>query len=132
MKRLGIALLMFAVIYGISVGIGGVLYATDRIATGATHNDCEDFRAIIAEEQGIDEEDVPQSEIKARSIECLESHERTPEESFRTSFLIWGAWPALICPLVFLAWPLWARILHNQQLAEESEPKGGPAHESGA
>ena len=54
-----------------------LLYATGTIATGATHNDCADFRTQIAEEQGIDEEDVRRARCKARTQECLDEHELT-------------------------------------------------------
>ena len=40
MKRFGIAALIAFSIYGAMAGLGAVLYATDNIATGATHNDC--------------------------------------------------------------------------------------------
>lgn len=130
MKRLLIAAAIVAGIYGAALGTGSILYATDRIGTGATHNDCDDFRKIIADEQGIDEEDVEQRDIKALAIECLESHELTAREAFRTEFLFWAAWPAVICAAVFLAWPMWARVLRNQEEADEWLAKGGPSHEA--
>jgi hypothetical protein len=117
-KRIGIAIVLAAAIYGIGLGIGSLLYTTGAIATGATHNDCEDFRKIIAEERGIDEEDVPQSAIKALAIDCLSGHELTEEEAFTTEFLFWPIWPGVIVGAIFLVWPFWAGILRTQ---EESE-----------
>lgn len=118
LQRLMVAVLIAAGIYGISVGVGSLLYATGTIATGATHNNCDDFRKDLAEEQGIDEEDVRQSDIKRLAETCLASHELTENEAYRTEYLIWAAWPAVICALIFLAWPFWARILHNQEVAD--------------
>jgi hypothetical protein len=114
------------VLYGTGLGVGSLLYATGAIATGATHNDCEDFRKELAEERGIDEHDVPQSAIKARAEECLARHELTEEEAFRTEYLIWPVWPAVICAVVFLLWPTWARILRNQEHAEASHGQAAP------
>ncbi len=132
MKRIGIAIAIVAAIYGVSLGAGSLLYATDTIGTGATHNDCEDFRKTIADEKGIDEEDVEQRDIKALAAECLKGHELTAREAFRSEYLFWSAWPAVICAAVFLAWPAWARILRNQEEGDESEPKGGSPHEAGS
>ena len=121
MKRAGISLLIALGIYGIAAGTGTVLYTTGAIGTGATHNDCENFREILAEEQGIDEEDVKQRDIKALAEECLAGHELTEEEAFREEYLIWPAWPAAIVAVIFLLWPVWSRILHNQ---EQADPVG--------
>ena len=76
-KRLLIALAIAGGIYGVALGAGSFLYATDLIGTGATHNDCEGYREEIAEEQGIDEQDVDQDEIERRTEACLDSHELT-------------------------------------------------------
>ena len=121
MRRIGVAVAIAAVLYGVGLGVGSVLYATGTIATGATHNDCEDFRRQIADEQGIDEEDVKQSDIKALAEACLATHELTEEEAFREEYLFWPVWPAVICAVIFLLWPPWSRILHNQELAETAE-----------
>jgi hypothetical protein len=119
MRRIGIALCIAAAIYGIGAGTGLLLYATGAIATGPTHNDCANFRAQIAEEQGIDEEDVPQSAIKQRTEECLAGHELEPREALRTEFLLGAAWPAAIVPLVYLVWPRWSAALHRQEQHDE-------------
>jgi hypothetical protein len=118
MTRVLIALGIAVVIYGVGVGVGSVLYATGTIATGATHNDCANYRKEIARERGISEHDVPQSEIRQRTADCLAGHELTEREAFRKEYLVWPLWPAIICAIVFLLWPVWARILHNQELAE--------------
>ncbi len=117
-RRIGIAVLIAAVIYGAGLGVGSLLYATGAIATGATHNDCAGFRKAIAEERGIDEEDVPQEDIKAATAACLQEHELTEEEAFRSEYLFWPVWPAAICAVIFLLWPAWSRALHNQESAE--------------
>jgi len=119
MKRAGIAFVIAAVIYGVALGAGSLLYATGAIATGATHNDCADFKRAIASERGIDVEDVPQDDVRARTQACLDSHELTAREAFRSEYLLWSAWPAAVCAGVFLAWPVWARILRNQERAED-------------
>lgn len=120
-SRIVIAIAIAGVLYGAGAGTGVLLYATGAISTGATHNNCENFRAIIAEERGIDEEDVPQSAIKQLAEECLAEHELGSEgEALRTEYLIWSAWPAAICAVIFLIWPIWSRILHNQERAEEA------------
>jgi len=125
LKRLAIAVLIAAAIYGLAVGIGSALYATGNMPTGATHNDCADYRKEIADERGIDEEDVPQEEIKARTEACLATHEQTDEEAFRSEYLFWSIWPGVICALVFLIWPVWSRILFNQEAHDEREAGGG-------
>lgn len=127
MGRLLVALAIAAGIYGIALGVGSLLYVTDAIGTGATHNDCADFRRDIAHERGIDEEDVPQSEIKARTQECLVRHELTAREAFRSEYLFWSIWPGVICAAIVLAWPVWARTLHNQEQADAAEHAGGRA-----
>jgi hypothetical protein len=113
-----IALLIVGGLYAMGLGVGSLLYATGAIATGATHNDCENFREELAPLYGGDEEDVPQSAIKALAEECLAGHELTEEEAFREEYLVWSAWPAVICAVIYLAWPSWRRILHNQERAE--------------
>ncbi len=130
LQRVFIALLIAAGIYAVAAGAGLALDATGTIPTGATHNDCENFREDIADEQGIDEEDVKQSDIKALAIACLEGHELSKSDALRTEYLTWGAWPAVICAMIFLIWPAWARILHHQEQAElaESEPDANKPH----
>ena len=59
MKRIGIAILIAVAIYAAMLAFGSALYATGVIGHGATHNDCVNFRADIAEQRGIAEEDVP-------------------------------------------------------------------------
>ena len=119
MKRIAIALVIAAVLYGVGLGAGSLLYTTGVIATDATHNDCEDFKKTIAERRGIDKEDVPQSEINAEAEQCLATHVLTEREAFRTEYLIWSAWPAAICAVIFLLWPAWASVLRRQ---EEADP----------
>jgi len=123
--RLLVAVVIAAGIYGIALGIGTMLYVTDAIGTGATHNDCADFRKAIADERGIDEEDVEQREIKERTQTCLEEHELTAREAYRSEFLFWSIWPGVICAIIFLVWPAWARTLHHQDQAEAAERTGG-------
>jgi hypothetical protein len=118
MKRAGVAVAIAVAIYGAAAGAGSLLYATGAIATGATHNDCVDFRHQIAKERGIDDQDVPQQDIKEATRACLDQHTLTKGEAFRSEYLFWSAWPAVICAVIFLAWPVWARILHNQERAE--------------
>lgn len=130
MKRIGVALAIAAVIYGVGLGAGSLLYASGAIATGATHNDCANFKHEIARERGIDIADVPQAEVKARTQACLDSHELTAREAFRTEYLLWSAWPAAICAAIFLAWPVWVRILRNQERAEEEAELGSRTQEA--
>jgi len=118
-KRIGIAVVIAAVLYGAGLGVGSLLYATGAIATGATHNDCANFRKTIADRRGIDEEDVPQNDIKAEAEQCLAAHVLTAKEAFRTEYLFWSAWPASICAVIFLLWPAWASSLRRQ---EEADP----------
>ena len=54
-----------AAIYGVMLAFGGVLYASGVLGTGATHNDCANYRQSIAQQRGIAEEDVPQAAMKA-------------------------------------------------------------------
>lgn len=125
LKRIGIAVVIAAAIYGVAVGIGSLLYATGTIATGATHNDCANYRQEIAEETGIPEEDVPQEEIKSRTEACLATHELTEEEAFRSEYLFWSIWPGVICAIVFLFWPVWTTILLRQEDHDERTGAGG-------
>lgn len=120
-KRLGVAVVIAACIYGIALGVGSLLYATGAIATGATHNDCANFKEQLAPQYGGDEEDVPQSAIKALAQDCLAGHELTEREAFRTEYLMWAAWPAVVCAMIFLAWPAWSCALHRQDQAELAE-----------
>ena len=69
--------------------------------------------------RGIDERDVEQRDIKQRAATCLATHELTEREAFRSEYLFWGAWPAAICAVIFLLWPAWSRILHNQEQSDE-------------
>lgn len=130
MGRLLIALAIAGGIYGIALGIGTTLYVTDAIGTGATHNDCADYRKEIADERGIDEEDVPQRDIKERTQTCLDEHELSAREAYRSEYLFWSIWPGVISALIFLVWPVWARTLHNQDQAETAERTGGHTRES--
>jgi hypothetical protein len=128
LRRTVIALAIAGAIYGLGLGVGSILYATGAIATGATHNDCEKFREDIARRQGIDEEDVPQRDIKQAAEQCLATHELTAKEAFREEYLLWPAWPAAICAVVFLLWPAWSRILHNQQAPDGLSGEAAPRH----
>lgn len=130
MGRLLIAIAIAAGIYGIALGIGTTLYVTDAIGTGATHNDCANYREEIARERGIDETDVEQREIKERTQACLDDHELTAREAYRSEYLFWSIWPGIICAVVFLVWPVWAQALHNQEQAEAAERTGGHTRES--
>lgn len=127
MRRVGLALLIAAALYGIGLGAGSLLYATGAIATGATHNDCDKFREELAPRYGGDEEKVPQSAIKALASECLAAHELTKGEAFRKEYLIWSVWPAGICAVIFLLWPRWAAALGRQELADPIEKMRAPA-----
>ena len=64
LRRVLAALAIFVVIYLLGFGMGAVLYVTGAIGTGPLHTECEGYRATIAEEQGIPEEDVEQEQIK--------------------------------------------------------------------
>jgi hypothetical protein len=118
MKRVLTAAAIALTIYGLAVGAGTVLYASGSMPTGATHNDCAGFRTSIAEEQGIDKQDVPQEQVRDATAHCLEAHEQTAEHAFRTEFLVWSMWPAVICAVIFLVWPGWARALERQEQVE--------------
>jgi len=119
MKRLLIALAIALSIYGIAVGTGTLLYTTGTIATGATHSDCDGIKKQLADERyGGHEEDVPQSELKQATKDCLAAHELTEREAFREEYLFWAIWPGVICAVIFLLWPAWSRILHNQEEAD--------------
>ena len=121
MTRIAIAVGIAALIYGIALGAGSLLYASGAIATGATHNECANFKETLAPQYGGNEEDVPQSAIKALAEECLAGHELTEKEAFRSEYLIWSIWPAAVCAIVFLLWPAWARVLHRQEQADLAE-----------
>ena len=125
LQRVALAVTIAAVLYFVGLGIGSLLYATGAIATGATHNDCEEFKKILAPQYGGDEEDVPQSAIKALATECLAGHELTEEEAFREEYVVATAWPAAICAVIFLFWPAWAAILHRQELADPPHHPAG-------
>jgi hypothetical protein len=118
-----VALAIAAAIYGIGVSVGAVLWATDALPRGATHNDCENFAKIIAKEKGISKEDVEQSDIKALAEECLAGHVRE-ESAVLHDFVTWSVWPAVICAMIFLIWPAWARTLDNQDAAEGTHHGG--------
>jgi len=125
MRRVGIAVLLAVGIYGAMLGFGAALYATDVIGHGATHNDCANFRAQIAEQRGIAPEQVPQSAVKAATEECLSSHQLTKWEAFRSEYLEWAVWPAAVTALIFLVWPVWASALKRQELADPVEDAPG-------
>ena len=118
MKRIVMALVIALGIYGVAVGAGSLLYATGAIATGATHNDCD--RGVIAKALGKSQDDLTQQELKTETTKCLDTHTLTKGGAFRSEYLFWSAWPAIICAMVFLAWPVWARILRNQEAAERA------------
>lgn len=122
MKRILIAMLIAGGIYGIAVGVGSLLYATGTIATGATHNDCGELKQSIADrEYGGDEEKVTQEQLKRETIDCLATHDLTEREAFRTEYLFGAIWPGVICALIFLVWPIWTRVLENQEAADMAE-----------
>ncbi len=127
--RIMIAIAIAVMLYGVSLGIGSVLYATGVIATGATHADCgRDPRDVVADNNpGIDRADLPQSEIKAEAQRCLTLNELTEDEAFRVEYLTWPIWPAAICAVIFLLWPVWSRILHDQEVSEDIASEH-PAH----
>ncbi|MDE3094376.1 MAG: hypothetical protein KGK07_00055 [Chloroflexota bacterium] len=125
MKRLGIAGGVAIVIYGAMLGLGTLLYATGAIGAGATHNDCVDFRHQIALRQGIADRDVAQSQVKAATAACLETHRLTKWHAFKTEYLQWAAWPAVVTAAIFLLWPQWAAALHRQEVAEAQKDAPG-------
>jgi hypothetical protein len=129
LKRLLIAVGIAVSIYAVGVGVGALLYATGTIGTGALHADCGDPRDVVGERYpDVPDEDLPQEEIKAEAEACLAANELTEEEAFRQTYLFWSAWPAVICAVIFLAWPFWARILRNQEAAEAIAGEAPPAH----
>ena len=118
MKRIGIAAAIALAIYGVALGVGSLLYATGTIATGATHNDCD--RALIARTLGKAQDDLTQQELKTETAKCLDQHTLTKGDAFRSEYLFWSAWPGVICAVIFLLWPIWTRILRNQEDAERA------------
>jgi hypothetical protein len=125
-RRLLIAVALALGIYGIALGAGSLLYVTGVIAIGPTHNDCEGYREEIARERGIKEEDVPQSEIRARTAACLDGHKLSEQQAFREEYLMWAAWPAVVVAVIYLFWPAWARALERQD--EDEAAAGEPVH----
>lgn len=115
MRRVFLALVIAAAIYGAELGAGTLLYATGTMPTGATHNNCPDFHHELAPQYGGDAQDVPQSAVKAAAEHCLSGHTLTKGEAYRTEYVFWSAWPAVLFALIFLAWPVWAETLHNQE-----------------
>jgi hypothetical protein len=113
-----VALAIALGIYGVAAGAGSLLYATGAIATGATYNNCD--RGVIARTLGKAQDDLTQQELKSETAKCLEGHTLTKGDAFRSEYLFWSAWPAAICAMVFLAWPVWTRILRNQEDAERA------------
>ena len=115
MKRILLALVLAAAIYGAALGAGTLLYATGAIATGATHNNCPDFHQALAPQYGGNEQDVPQSAVKAAAAHCLGEHALTKGNAYRSEYVFWSAWPAVLFAIIFLAWPVWTETLHNQE-----------------
>ena len=115
MRRIVLALALAAAIYGAALGAGTLLYATGAIPIGATHNDCPDFHHVLAPQYGGDAQNVPQSAVKAAAANCLSSHALTKSEAYRSEYVFWSAWPAVIFAIIFLAWPVWTETLHNQE-----------------
>lgn len=142
-KRLLIAAAIALGIYGAALGTGAALYATGTIATGPTHNNCGDLKPVIADRQyGGDEEEVTQAELKQETIDCLVgtglyveegTHELTEREAFRSEYLFWALWPGVICAVIFLLWPMWSRILIEQEVAEAAgdAPRMEPERQPG-
>jgi len=129
MKRIVLALALAAGIYGAALGAGTLLYATGAIATGATHNNCPDFHHELAPQYGGDAQNVPQSAVKAAAEHCLTGHVLTEREAYRSEYVFWSAWPAVLFAFIFLAWPLWVEILHNQERADgRKEVQRGHSH----
>jgi hypothetical protein len=114
MKRVLLALAIAAGIYGAALGAGTLLYTTGVMPTGATHNNCPDFHHELAPQYGGDAQDVPQSAVKSAAEHCLSGHTLTEGEAYRTEYVFWSAWPAVLFAVIFLAWPVWAETLHNQ------------------
>ena len=96
-----------AVIYGLALGAGSLLYATGAIATGATHNDCENFKEELAPQYGATKRTYPRVPSSRSPRSASPGHELTEREAFRTEYLMWAAWPAVVCAMIFLAWPRW-------------------------
>jgi len=115
MRRALLALAIAAAIYGAELGAGTLLYVTGSIPTGATHNNCPDFHHELAPQYGGDAKDVPQPAVKAAAEHCLSGHTLTEGEAYRTEYVFWAAWPAVLFAIIFLAWPVWAETLHNQE-----------------
>lgn len=118
LKRFAIAIAIAAGVYAAALGIGTLLYATGAIGTGATHNDCDTVKAGLARARGIPEEEVPQVDIKAATRACLDEHQLTKWEAFRSEYLFWSVWPGIILAGLYLAWPWWTSVLRHQELAE--------------
>ena len=125
MKRVLLALAIAAAIYGAELGAGTLLYVTGTIPTGATHNNCPDFHHKLADDWGIDAKDVPQSAVKEQAENCLAGHVLTEREAYRTEYVFWSAWPAVLFAVIFLVWPVWVEILHNQEREDHKEVNRG-------
>jgi hypothetical protein len=127
--RLAVAAGAFIAIYAASMALGGVLYATGWIGDGPLHTECEGFRQTIADELGVKEKDVEQSQIKERAIACHEGERATvsKEDAFRDEFRFFPLWPSAVVALMIVFWPWWAAMLHRQELADPH--MGVPAHE---
>jgi hypothetical protein len=127
--RLAIAVGAFVTIYAAGMALGGVLYATGWIGDGPLHTDCEGFRQQIADETGVAEKDVEQSQIKARALECHNAERATvsKEDAFRDEFRFFPLWPAGVVALIVVLWPWWAAMLHRQEVADPH--MAVPAHE---
>jgi hypothetical protein len=115
MNRVLLALALAAAIYGAELAAGTLLYVTGAMPTGATHNNCPDFHHELAPQYGGDAKDVPQAAVKAAAENCLAGHTLTKAEAYRTEYVFWAAWPAVLFAIIFLAWPVWAQTLHNQE-----------------
>jgi hypothetical protein len=124
MRRVFLALALAAGIYGAALGAGTVLYATGAMPTGATHNDCPDFHQALAPQYGGNAQDVPQPAVAAAAAHCLGEYALTKGAAYRSEYVLWPAWPAVVFALVFLAWPLWAETLHNQERGVKEVARG--------
>ncbi|MBF6600884.1 MAG: hypothetical protein IVW36_10290 [Dehalococcoidia bacterium] len=118
MKRLARAAALAVLIYAAALALGTTLYATGVIGNGATHNNCIGFQEKIAEAQGIPVEDVQQQQVKAATEDCLDARRLTKWQAFRSEYIVWAAWPAVVVAAIFLLWPAWSQVLHNQEQAE--------------
>ena len=77
-----------------------------RSPTGATHNDCADFkRADRGGARHRRGRRAAERRSSGATQACLDEHELTTEHAFRTEYLFWSLWPAVICARVFLLWP---------------------------